>query len=94
MGQSGNIPIKSNIPKSKFDNVFDIREDYSLNIQNIRKIYLLGFSIQRLWGKSFEISRNFSMVPYFQNMIGWVPITRGFNPYFILGSNIFFPSRY
>ena len=62
MGQSGNIPIKSNIPKSKFD-VFDIREDYSLNIQNIRKIYLLGFSIQRLWGKSLEISRNFSMGP-------------------------------
>ena len=31
---------------------FDIREDYSLNIQNIRKIYLLGFSIQRLWRKS------------------------------------------
>ena len=63
MGQSGNIPIKSNIPKSKFDNVFDIREDYSLNIQNIRKMYLLGFSIQRLWGKSLEISRNFSMGP-------------------------------
>ena len=63
MGQSGNIPIKSNIPKSKFKNVFDIRQDYSLNIQNIRKIYLLGFSIQRLWGKSLEISRNFSMGP-------------------------------
>ena len=42
MGQSGNIPVKSNIPKSKFD----VREDYSLNIQNIRKMYLLGFSIQ------------------------------------------------
>ena len=93
MGQSGNIPIKSNMPKSKFD-VFDIREDYSINIQNIRKIYLLGFSIQRLWGKCLEISRNFSMGPLFSNMIGWVPITRGFNPYFILGSNIFFPSRY
>ena len=63
MGQSGNILIKSNIPKSKFDNVFDIREDYILNIQNIRKIYLLSFSIQRLWGKSLEISRNFSMGP-------------------------------
>ena len=63
MGQSGNIQIKSNIPKSKFDNVFDIREDYSLNIQSIRTIYLLGFSIQRLWGKSLEISRNFSMGP-------------------------------
>ena len=63
MGQSGNIPIKSNIPKSKFDSVFDSREDYSLNIQNIRKIYLLGASIQRLWGKSLEIFRNFSMGP-------------------------------
>ena len=61
VGQSGNIPIKSNITKSKLDNVFDIREDYSLNIQNIRKIYLLGFPIQHLWGKSLEISRNFSM---------------------------------
>ena len=92
MGQSGNIPVKSNIPKSKFD-VFDIRADYSLNIQNIWKIYLLGFSIQRLWGKSLEISRNFLWVPDFQNMIGWVPMTQGFNPYFILGSYIFFPSQ-
>ena len=56
---------KIKIPKSKFDNIFDIREDDSLNIQNIRKIYLLGFSIQRLWGKSLEISRNFSMGPFF-----------------------------
>ena len=62
VGQSGNIPIKSNIPKSKFD-VFDIREDYSLNIQNIRKIYFWGFSKQRLWGKSLKISRNFSLGP-------------------------------
>ena len=38
-------------------NVFDIREDFSLNIQNMRKIHLLGFSIQRLWEKSLEISR-------------------------------------
>ena len=84
MGQSENIPIKSNIPKSKFD-VFDIREDYSLNIQNIRKIYLLGFSIQRnLW----KFLGTFLWVPNFQNMIGWVPITQGFNPYFILGSYI------
>ena len=45
MGLSGNILVKSHIPKSKFDNVFDIREDYSLNIQNMRKIYLLGFPI-------------------------------------------------
>ena len=63
MGQSGNIPIKSNIPKSKFDNVFDIRKKYCLCIQSMRKIHLLGFSIQRLWGKSLEISRNFSVGP-------------------------------
>ena len=43
LGLSGNILVKSNFPKSKFDKVFDVREDYSLNIQNIRKIYLLGF---------------------------------------------------
>ena len=58
MGLSGNILVKSHIPKSKFDNVFDIREDYSLNIQIMRIIYLLGFSIQRLWEKSLEISRS------------------------------------
>ena len=63
--EAENIPMKSNIPKSKFYNVFDIREDYSLNIHNIRKIYLLGFSIQRLCGKPLEISRNFSMGPLF-----------------------------
>ena len=65
MGLSGNILVKSNIPKSKFDNVFDIREDHSPNIQNMRKIYLLGFPIQQLWGKSLEISRNFSIGPLF-----------------------------
>ena len=44
VGLSGNILVKSYIPKSKFD-VFDIREDvdYSPNIQNMRKIHLLGF---------------------------------------------------
>ena len=29
------------------------------------------------------------MVPNFPNMIGWVPMTQGFNPYFILGSFFF-----
>ena len=42
VGLSGNILVKSNIPKPKFD-VFDIREDYSLNIQHKNKLYLLGF---------------------------------------------------
>ena len=61
VGLSENILVKSNIPKSKFDNAFDIREDHSPNIQNMRKICFLGFSIQRLWGKSLEISRSFSI---------------------------------
>ena len=53
MGQSGNIPIKSNIPKSKFD-VFDIREDYSLNIQNNYKENLfVGFFNTTIVGKIF-----------------------------------------
>ena len=65
VGLSGNVLVKSNISKSKNDNVFDIREDFSLNIQNMRKIHLLGFSIQRLWGKSLEISGNFAFGPLF-----------------------------
>ena len=64
VGLSGNVLVKSNISKSKFD-VFDIREDLSLNIQNMRKFHLLGSSIQRLWEKSLEISRNFSIGPLF-----------------------------
>ena len=64
VGLSGNVLVKSNTSKSKSD-VFDIREDFSLNIQNMRKIHLLGFSIQRLWEKSLEISRNFSIGPLF-----------------------------
>ena len=64
VGLSGNVLVKSNISNSKFD-VFDIWEDFSLNIQNMRKIRLLGFSIQRLWEKSLEISRNFSIGPLF-----------------------------
>ena len=61
MPLSGNILVKSFIPKSKFDNVFDIRKEYCLYIQNI---CLLGFSIQ-LWGKSLKISRNLSFGPLF-----------------------------
>ena len=55
VGQSGNILVKLN--------VFDIRKEYCLCIQSMRKIHLLGFSMQRLWGKSLEISRNFSVGP-------------------------------
>ena len=57
MGLSGNILVKSHIPTSKFD-VFDI----SINIHIVRKIHLLDYLIQRLWGKSLK--------NYFQNMIG------------------------
>ena len=89
MGQSGNIPIKSNIPKSNFD-VFDITEVYSLIIQNIRKIHLLHFSIQRLWGKSLEISTNFFMGSLFAKFDWLVPMTWGYRPYFIWVSDIFF----
>ena len=45
MRQSGNIMVKSYIPKSKFDNVFDIRKEYCLYIKNMRKIHLMGFPI-------------------------------------------------
>ena len=62
MGLLANILVKSNFPKSKFD-VFDIRRSYSQNIQNMRKICLLGFSIQRLWGKLLNISRKVSFGP-------------------------------
>ena len=75
VGLSGNVLVKSNISKSKVDNVFDIREDFSLNIQNMRKIHLLGFSIQRLWGKSFEISRKFSIGPLFSKYKLCMPMT-------------------
>ena len=56
----------------------------------MRKIHLLGFSIQRLLGKSLEISSNFSIGPLFSQFDWWVPMTWGLNPYFIWGSNIFF----
>ena len=90
MELSGNILVKKNIPKSKFDNVFDIRKEYCLCIQSMRKIHLLGFSIQRLLGKSLEISSNFSIGPLFSQFDWWVPMKWGLNPYFIWGSNIFF----
>ena len=60
VGLSGNILVKSNIAKSKFDNVFDIRKSHRLYIHNVRKIHLLGFSLQRVWGKSLKISRSVS----------------------------------
>ena len=42
-GAVGKYTGRSNIPKSKFDTVFDIRKEYCLYDQNMRKIHLLGF---------------------------------------------------
>ena len=61
-GLSGNILVILYIPKSTVDNVFDIRKSHKLYIHNVRKIHLLGFSVQRLWGKS---SRSDSIGPLF-----------------------------
>ena len=68
VGLSGNIQIKSYIPKSKFDNVFDIMKGRRLYIHNVRKIHLLGFSVQRLWGKSLKIYRSVSIGPLFSKL--------------------------
>ena len=65
MGEGGALrKYTGKIKHSKiiFD-VFDIRKEYCLYIQSMRKIHLLSFSIQRFWGKSLEISRNFSVGP-------------------------------
>ena len=51
-GQSGNIPIKSNIPKSKFDNVFDIRKEYCLYTK-YEENRLAGFFNTTIVGKIF-----------------------------------------
>ena len=48
------------------------------------------FLIQRLLGKSLEISSNFSIGLLFSQFDWWVPMTWGLNPYFIWGSNTFF----
>ena len=68
VGLSGNKQVKSHIPKSKFDNVFDIRKSHRLYIHNVRKIHLLGFSAQRLWGKSLKFSRSVSIGPLFSKL--------------------------
>ena len=52
MGLSGNILVKSNIHKTIFD-VFDIREDYSLNIQKYEENPFAGFSNITILGKIF-----------------------------------------
>ena len=68
VGLSGNMLVKSYIPKSKFDNVFDIGKSHRLYIHNVRKIHLLGFSVQQLWGKSLKISMSVSIGPLFSKL--------------------------
>ena len=55
MGLSGNILVKSYIPKSKFDNVFEIRKEYCLCIQNnyYEENPFAGFSNIMILGKIF-----------------------------------------
>ena len=44
-GAVGKYTGKIKHSPKKIYQVFDFREDYRLNIQNMRKIYLLGFPI-------------------------------------------------
>ena len=54
MGLSGNVLVKSNISKSKFDNVFDIREEFSLNnYTKYEEIPFAGFFNTTIMGKIF-----------------------------------------
>ena len=62
---SENMLVYLHIQNIIFVNVFGKRRNYSFNIQNIRKIHLLGFPIKRLLEKSLEISRIFSIGPLF-----------------------------
>ena len=87
---SENILAYSHIPNLIFVNVLDIKENYGLNIQNIRKRSFPGFSNITIVGKIF--GNIYELVHYFQNMIELVPVTRGYTNLFFLGSNIFFPA--
>ena len=44
-------------------------------------------------GNLWKFLGAFLLVHYFQIMIERVPLTRGYSPYFILGSNMFFSGR-
>ena len=79
------------VPNLIFLNVFGIRSNYSFNMQHIMKIHLLGFPIITFVGNFFwKFLGVFLVVPFFQNMIEWMLCTRGYTPYFILGSNKYF----
>ena len=52
VGLSGNVLVKSNISKSKFD-VFDIREDFSLKYTKYEENPFAGFFNTTIMGKIF-----------------------------------------
>ena len=50
--------------KHFFVTLFDIRGDYDQNMNSVKKIPLLDFSIQRLWGENLKIRRSFSVLNF------------------------------
>ena len=52
------------------------------------------FQYNVCWKNLWKFLGVFLLVHYFQNEIKWMPLTRGYIPYFILGSNIYFSSCY
>ena len=58
--------------------------------KTLGKLICWVFQYNVCWKNLWKCLGAFLLVPYFQNMIEWVPLTRGNSPYFILGSNIFF----
>ena len=84
MGLSGNILVKSHIPKSKFDNVFDIRKSYSQNIHSLRKFIWCFFQYNDC---EENISRSISIGPLFSRYDWMGGSDTGIHPIFRLGSN-------
>ena len=69
-----------------FDYILDVRRNYGFNIQEIRKIHLLGFPIQQLLE---NISRSLSIDSLFSKY-DWIGGSYlGLYPYFILGPNTY-----
>ena len=87
----GNMLVNLIIQNSRFYYIFDMTRDYGFNIKNIRKIHLLGFSIQRLWGKSFKISKRFCISSIFSKPIEKAVCHLGLDPpiYLILNKYLF-----
>ena len=58
--------------------------------KTLGKLICWVFQYNICWNFFWKFLGAFLLVPYFQNMIEWVPLTQGYTTYFILGSNIFF----